>query len=121
MTEQLRDVPAAEAPPYERTRWEAAVLAQRLPYREIAIALILSHHAGPGGILAENGIQRTNNLCQLARISPDNVRRSLRYLEGLGLLTRLPLSASARRNASRGIVLTVPARRERPPHPVEPQ
>lgn len=121
MTEQLRDVPAAEAPPYERTRWEAAVLAEHLHTRTLAVALILSHYAGPGGILAENGIQRTGNLRQLTLISPENIRQSLRSLQGLGLLTRLPLSSGATRGVARGIVLTVPARRERPPHPVEPQ
>jgi hypothetical protein len=113
------DVPAAV--PYERTRWEAAVLAQHLHSRTLAVALILSHYAGPGGVLAENGIQRTGQLRQLTLISPENIRQSLRYLEVLGLLTRRPLSPGAGRGTARAIELTVPVRRERPPHPGEPR
>ncbi|MFM9473979.1 hypothetical protein [Streptomyces scabiei] len=129
MTQQLREdapaAPACTAPaddtaaaaaPYERNRWEAAVLARQLHYRTLAVALILSHHAGPGGILAQDGIQRTGRMRDLTMISSENIRQALRYLEVLGLLERLPLSAGAGRGAARGIVLTVPARRERPPH-----
>lgn len=111
--------PAAAAAPYERTRWESAVLAQRLHYREIAVALILSHHAGPGGILPENGIQRTDRLRRLALMSPVSIRHSLRSLQDAGLLAREPRTPGTTRGVARGIVLTVPARRERPPHPGE--
>ncbi|MFI0528521.1 hypothetical protein ACH3XX_00555 [Streptomyces scabiei] len=119
MTEQLREELPPVAPPYERTRWEAAVLAEQMHYREIAVALILAHHAGPGGILAENGIQRTERMRRLVKISPVSVRQALNSLQGRGLLRRLPPSPGATRAAARGIVLTVPVRRERPPHPGE--
>lgn len=121
MTEPRQPVPAPAADaappvPYERTRWESAALAQHLHHRDIAVAMILSHYAGPGGILPEDGIQRTERMRQLTMISADSVRQSLRWLEVLGLLQRLPYSPGASRAVSRGIVLTVPVRRERPPH-----
>ncbi|WP_060879978.1 hypothetical protein [Streptomyces scabiei] len=119
MTEQLREELPPVAPPYERTRWEAAVLAEQMHYREIAVALILAHHAGPGGILAENGIQRTERMRKLVKIAPVSVRQALNSLQGRGLLQRLPHSPGATRAAARGIALTVPVRRERPPHPEE--
>ncbi|WP_086746084.1 hypothetical protein [Streptomyces scabiei] len=121
MTETRQSVPptAAEASPpvpYDRTRWESAVVAQRLHYRTLAVALLLSHHAGPGGILAEDGIQRTDRMRQLTLISHQNIREALRWLEVRGLLERPPLSPGTSPKVARAVVLTIPARRERPPH-----
>ncbi|MDX2863392.1 hypothetical protein [Streptomyces scabiei] len=53
MTETRQPVPtpaavAALPVPYERTRWESAVLAQHLHHSQVAVALVLSHYAGPG-------------------------------------------------------------------------
>jgi hypothetical protein len=112
--------PAADAAPpvpYERTRWEAAVLARQLHHRETVVALILSHYAGTGGILPEDGIQRSERIRNLTRIGSQSVRESLSALERQGLLSRLPYSAGASRRGARAIVLTIPVRRERPPHP----
>ncbi|MDX2539822.1 hypothetical protein PV437_42715 [Streptomyces scabiei] len=121
MTETRQPVPtpaavAALPVPYERTRWESAVLAQHLHHSQVAVALVLSHYAGPGGILCEDGIQRSERIRQLMLISPESVRKALRDLECYGLLTRRPRSPGATRRASRAIALTIPARRERPPH-----
>lgn len=124
MTEPRQHVPApadhAAAPPtpvpYERTRWEAAVLARQLHHRETVVALILSHHAGPGGILPEDGVQRSERMRMLTRIGSGSIRESLSALERHGLISRLPYSPGASRRVARAIVLTVPARRERPPH-----
>ncbi|MDX2551352.1 hypothetical protein [Streptomyces stelliscabiei] len=124
MTEPRQPVPtpaavAALPVPYERTRWEAAVLAQHLHHRTTAVALILSHYAGPGGILPEDGVQRTDRMRKLTRISHENVRETLRYLEVLGLLQRKPLASGTSPKMARAVVLTIPVRRERPPHPGE--
>ncbi|MDX2667420.1 hypothetical protein [Streptomyces stelliscabiei] len=120
MTETRHPVPTppAQAPPvpYERTRWESAVLARHLHHRTLAVALVLSHHAGPGGILAEDGVQRTDRMRELTLISHRHIRDALRYLEGRGLLERPPLGPETSPKVARAVVLTIPARRERPPH-----
>ncbi|MEH0564678.1 hypothetical protein QBA57_39795 [Streptomyces scabiei] len=121
MTEPRLPVPtpaavAALPVPYERTRWEAAVLSRRLEPRTLAVALILSHHAGPGGIVAENGVQRTDRMRKLTFISHQNVRETLRWLEAQGLLERPPLGPGMSPKVARAVVLTIPVRRERPPH-----
>ena len=115
--------PAAEAPPaappYERTRWEAEVLRRRLHHSDTLVALVLAHYAGPGGVLPQDGIQRTERLREVTRTSSEAVRVALRNLTKARLIERLPYSAGASPAAARAIVLTVPARRERPPHPGE--
>jgi hypothetical protein len=111
---------AAGVPPegvvYERTRWEAAVLQRRLHHTDTLIALVLAHYAGPGGVLPQDGIQRTERLREVTRTSSEAVRVALRNLTKARLIERLPYSAGASPAAARAIVLTVPARRERPPH-----
>lgn len=102
--------------PYERTRWEAAVLARHLHHRDTLVALILAHYAGPGGLLPEDGVQRTERMRELTRIQAESIRLSLRNLEKARLLARLPLSPSGTSATARAVVLTIPARRERPPH-----
>jgi hypothetical protein len=123
MTETRQPVPtpptaaqAAPPVPYERTRWEAAVLARQLHHRETVVALILSHHAGPGGILPQDGIQRSERMRATTRIGSEAIRQSLSTLERHGLISREPYTPEVSRRVSRAIVLTIPARPERPPH-----
>ncbi|QFR00742.1 hypothetical protein F9278_36315 [Streptomyces phaeolivaceus] len=108
-------------PPYERTRWEAAVLERRLHRLDVLVALVLAHYAGPGGILPEDGIQRTDRLRDVAPISPESIRAALRNLENRGLITRLPLNPGSTSEAARAIALTIPARRQRPPRAGRPR
>lgn len=121
MTEQ-RQLPtpadlAAAAPsvPYDRTRWESVVLTRRLHHIDTLVAFVLSHHAGPGGVLAEDGVQRTDRMRNLAGLSPDSTRLALKNLQKAGLLWR-PASDGTPTDVARPITLTVPVRRERPPH-----
>lgn len=115
-----RQAPAAVAVPagvpYERTRWEAAVLARHLHHRDTLVALILAHYAGTGGLLPEDGIQSTTRMRELTRIQAESVRLSLRNLERARLLSRLPLSEGTPSSTARAVVLTIPARRREPRH-----
>lgn len=117
---QARTAPASAGVPagvpYERIRWEAAVLARHLHHRDTLVALILAHYAGPGGLLPEDGIQRTTRMRELTRIQAESVRLSLRNLERARLLSRLPLSEGAPSSTARAVVLTIPARRREPRH-----
>jgi hypothetical protein len=115
-----RDVELA-APPYERTRWESEVLQRHLHRIDTLVAFVLAHYAGPGGVLAEDGIQRTDRMKQLTGLSSDSTRLALKNLQKAGLLWRPPSSGRLSTEAARPVTLTVPARRERPPHPGEPQ
>jgi hypothetical protein len=122
MTEQQRHLPtppdrAAAVPtvPYDRTRWESAVLARRLHHIDTLVAFVLSHHAGPGGVLAEDGIQRTDRMNSVAGLSPDSTRLALKNLQKAGLLTR-PASDGKPTAVARPVTLTVPARRWEPRH-----
>ncbi|MEH0657565.1 hypothetical protein QA860_07415 [Streptomyces stelliscabiei] len=110
--------PAEAAPPapYERTRWESAVFARQLHHRETVVALILSHYAGPGGILPQDGIQRSERMRATTRIGSEAIRQALSALERHGLIFRQPYTPEVSRRVSRAIVLTIPVRRERPPH-----
>lgn len=115
---QVAEAPPA-TPPYERMRWEAEVLRRRLHHSDTLVALVLAHYAGPGGVLPQDGIQRTERLREVTRTSSEAVRVALRNLTKARLIERLPYSAGASPAAARAIVLTVLARRERPPHPGE--
>ena len=118
----LASLPAAAAPParppYERIRWEAEVLRRRLHHLDTLVALILAHHAGPGGVLPQDGVQRTERLRELTRSSSESIRVALRNLTKARLIERIPYSQGSSPASARAIVLTVPVRRERPPHPV---
>lgn len=110
--------PAAAAtrrPAYDRTRWEAAVLERRLHYIDTLVALVLAHYAGPGGVLAKDGVQRTDRMRKVINLSPDSTRLALKNLQKAGLLSR-PSSDGRPTDVARPITLTVPVRRERPPH-----
>ena len=106
-------------PPYERTRWEAAVLARRMHFQDTLVALVLSHYAGVGGFLAEDGAQRVDLLRGVTGLRGDSVRMALKNLQKAGLLWRPPGEAGTPTHRARPITLTVPVRRERPPHPGE--
>ena len=120
-----RQAPAGDlapaAPPYERTRWETEVLRRHLHHLDTLVAFVLSHYAGPGGVLAEDGIQRTDHMKKLTGLSPDSTRLALKNLQKAGLLWRPPSSGRPSTEAARPVPLPIPARRERPPHPGEPR
>lgn len=118
--------PARQAPaagtfqagaPYDRTRWERAVMSSGLhPFTRLT-GLTLAHYA-PGGVLGEAGIQNPGGLTGRTGMAQRRVRQCLRDLEKAGLITRPPIDGWQRRDVPRPITLTIPAAATRgePPH-----
>ncbi|WP_200302269.1 hypothetical protein [Streptomyces adelaidensis] len=117
------DTPPAVA--YDRTRWESEVLSggTYVPSAERLVALVLAHFAGVGGQLPEDGVQRSDRLMALTGLSREKAQMALKGLQRAGLLWRPPGEGQGRpkTHLARPITLTVPARREEPPHTGEPR
>lgn len=123
MTEQPRPpqtsparAAAAPSAQYERIRWESAVLARQLHRNDKLVALVLAHYAGPGGLLPEDGVQRTDRMHAMTGLSPASTRQALKNLQKAGLLWRPSGEGRTPTEAARPITLTVPARRWTPRH-----
>ncbi|MFJ9895268.1 hypothetical protein ACIQPR_18325 [Streptomyces sp. NPDC091280] len=104
--------------PYDRHRWEEAVMSGDL-YRDARLlALVLAHHAGESGVLPEDGIQYLRPLSRLTDVTPRLVKLALRDLQRGGYMWRPPLAPGAQTQIARPITLTLPpvAARTEPPH-----
>lgn len=117
-------VPASPAPapepaaPYERHRWEEAVMSGDL-YRDARlVALVLAHHAGEAGFLPEDGIQYLGRLTRLTGVTSRLVKLALRDLQRRGYMWRPPVAPGEQTQVARSITLTLPPlpARTEPPH-----
>ncbi|MDX3033023.1 hypothetical protein [Streptomyces scabiei] len=104
---------------YDRAAWERAVMASGMHTSARLIALILAHHAGDRGVIPAGGPQDARLLAKDSGIEGKFVRISLTRLERSHFLTRPPIETWDETKGVRPVVLTIPARRERPPHPGE--
>ncbi|WP_055527756.1 hypothetical protein [Streptomyces graminilatus] len=111
--------PSAEPVPYDRARWEGAVLAGNLPYMARLVALVLAHLAGPLGELPAGGTHNAERLADLCRLPRKQTRISLNVLENTGHFRRPSIHTWENRDVLRPITLTLPsaAVRQEPPHP----
>lgn len=109
--------PEPEAP-YDRHRWEEAVLSGGL-YRDARlVGLVLAHYAGTSGYLPEDGVQYLKPLARLTDVTPRLVKLALRDLQRQGYMHRPPLAQGHQTQMARPITLTLPteAARTEPPH-----
>ncbi|NUS29787.1 MAG: hypothetical protein HOV92_36990 [Streptomyces sp.] len=107
----------ADAPLYDRVRWEQAVMASGMHNTARLVGLTLAHYA-LGGYLPADGIQHTRRLSARTGLAPERARQCLRDLERAGLIAR-PASADwEHREQPRPITLTLPrqAPGTEPPH-----
>ncbi|MFM9563278.1 MULTISPECIES: hypothetical protein [Streptomyces] len=114
--------PAAGPAPYDRARWEAAVLGSELPHQARLVALLLAHLAGPRGELPAGGAHNTDRLAGLGRLSRKQAGISFSVLEKRGYFTRPSIHTWETPDVRRPVTLTLPtdAVRREPPHPGSP-
>jgi len=119
--------PAAGPAPYDRARWESAVLAGELPHQARLVALLLAHLAGPRGELPAGGAHNAERLAGLCRLPHKQAGISLNVLEKTGYFTRPSIHTWETPDVRRPITLTLPAAdaldgvRTEPPHTGEPR
>lgn len=118
-----RSVPAAAGlavprEPYDRARWERAVILSDLHRGSRLVALVLSHYADGSGHLAQGGIQESAALQLATGLTGKNVRLSMKHLQHRGFLTRPDICTWSRQDVVRPVTLTMPpaAARPEPPH-----
>jgi hypothetical protein len=97
--------PATAAVPFDRVRWEQAVMSSGLHSPVRLVGLALAHYA-LGGHLPAGGIQTSPRLAERTALSPQTVRSALRDLERAGLIVR-PRAWPER--IARPVTLTLPA------------
>lgn len=110
--------PAPAPTPYERERWETAVLASHnLHSNARLVAFLLAHHADEAGEIPAGGPQHAERLAQESALMGRFARLSLNVLQTEGFLTRPPID-SWKSEQVRPITLTMPsaAARREPPH-----
>lgn len=113
---------AASSAPYDRTRWEQAVLGGNLHHVDRLVAFVLAHYAGPAGLLPQNGVQGAEQMARLTGLSSRSARQAVSNLAKRGLLVRPPLAEDhATTHTIRPITLTLPqpAAERVPPSPAD--
>ncbi|MBD0837393.1 hypothetical protein [Streptomyces sp. TRM68416] len=99
--------PAAPASPFDRHRWEQALIATPLPHHAARmLGWGLAHVAGTTGHL---GPQEKGHLARTLRLSPKQIRLSLVQLEAAGLIRRPDVHTWQADGLTRPITLTLPA------------
>jgi hypothetical protein len=108
-------VPAA---PYDRHRWEQAVIISDLHRNTRTAAFVLAHHADESGVLSAGGPQSAGRLAHLARITPKQARLALQQLENWHYIVRPDIRDWPPNNPVRPVALTLPPlpARTEPPH-----
>lgn len=109
-----RSVPApttasrpADAPPYDRARWEQAVMDSGLHFTTRLVALVLAHHAHDGQLPA-GGVQQSKRMRQRTGLGQERARQCLRDLEKAGFISRPSSGDWEARDKPRPVLLIVP-------------
>jgi hypothetical protein len=100
------DVPTRE--PYDRLRWEQAVIASSLHHTAKHIALMLSHYAGDAGCLPAGGPQHGEAMATATGHGGRWVRQALTQLEVYRLISRPNIQSWSADRGVRPITLTLP-------------
>ncbi|NEB00600.1 hypothetical protein [Streptomyces sp. SID13726] len=102
----------AAAGPYDRHRWEAAVLGSQMHRSTRLVALTLAHHAGEMGHIPAGDLQDPDVLAEATGLVTRHVRQALAHLGRYGWMRRPgPDTATRGRAAKRPITLTLPGAR----------
>lgn len=111
MTRDTNPTPATAIPvrePYDRHRWERAVIDSSLHHTAKHVAMVLAHYADDAGYLAPDGPQHVERLMADTGHSGRFVRTALTALETYRLISRPNIHGWSARQGVRPVTLTLP-------------